>query len=55
MKKLSFLNSKKIVTSVKKNFVSMKMRKVNLNYNKKLEIIDILPRNLEELVIVFSI
>ena len=55
MKKLRFMKSKKIVTYVKKNFVLIKMRKVNLNYTTKLEIIVITPENLEELLIVFPI
>ena len=55
MKQLRFMKSKKIVTYVKKNFVLIKMRKVNLNYTTKLEIIVITPENLEELLIVFPI
>ena len=47
--------NKKFVTYTKKNFVQIKMIKVNLNYTKKLEIIVILQENLEELLIVFVI
>ena len=38
----------KIVTYVKKSFVMIKMKKINLNYTKKLEIIVIIQENLEE-------
>ena len=55
MKKLSFKKSKKIFTYVKKNFALLKMKKVNLNYTTKLEIIFIAPKNLQEPLIAFSI
>ena len=54
MKKMSLMKNKKFVTYAKKSFVMMKMRKVNLNYIKKLEIIVITPENLEEMLIVFA-
>ena len=45
----------KICHICKKSFVLMKMRKMNLNYNAKSEIIVITTENLEELLIVFAI
>ena len=41
-------NVKKNVTCVKKNFVIIKMKKRNLKYTKKLEIIVLIQENLEE-------
>ena len=55
MKKISFIKSKKYVIYVKKSFVMIKMKKINLNYIKKLEIIVIIQENLEELLIAFVI
>ena len=47
MTKISLMKIKKNVTYVKKGFVMIKMKKRNLNYTKKLEIIVIIQRNLE--------
>ena len=55
IKKVSLMKSKKFVTYAKKNLVSMKMIKMNLNYTIKSEIIVITLENLEELLIVFAI
>ena len=55
MKKLSFIKDKKHVTYAKESFVMLKIRKANLNYSKKAEIIVITPENLEELLIVFAV
>ena len=54
-KKISLMKSKKNVTYVKKSFVMIKMKKRNLKYTKKLEIIVIIQENLEELLIAFVI
>ena len=43
------------VAYVRKSFVLIKMKKRNLNYTKKLEIIVIIQENLEELLIAFVI
>ena len=43
------------VTYVKKSFVMIKMKKRNLKYTKKLEIIVIIQENLEEQLIAFVI
>ena len=48
------MKSKKNATYVKKSFVMIKMKKRNLNYTKKLEIIVIIQENLDELLIVFA-
>ena len=45
----------KFVTHAKQSFVLSKTRKMNLNYTKKSEIIDITLENLEELLIEFEI
>ena len=45
----------KVCHKSKKSFVMMKMRRVNLNYTIKSEIIVITLGNLEELLIVFAI
>ena len=50
-----FYEEQKNVTYVKKGFVMIKMKKRNLNYTKKLEIIVIIQENLEELLIAFVI
>ena len=50
-----FYEEQKNVTYVKKGFVMIKMKKRNLNYTKKLEIIVIIQENLEELLIAFLI
>ena len=55
MKNLSFMKSKTYVIYVKKSFVVIKMKKINLNYIKKLEIIFIIEENLEDLLIAFVI
>ena len=55
MKKINLMKSNKYVTKAKKSFVMMKMRRVNLNYTIKSEIIVITLGNLEELLIVFAI
>ena len=39
----------------KKSFVMIKMKKINLNYIKKLKIIVIMQENLEKLLIAFVI
>ena len=49
------MKSKRNATYVKKNFVKIKMKKRNLNYTKKLEIIVIIQENLEKQLIVFAI
>ena len=49
------MKSKKNVTYVKKSFVMIKMKKRNLKYTKKLEIIVIIQENLEERLIAFAI
>ena len=49
------MKSKKNSTYVKKSFVLMKMKKRNLKYAKKLEIIVIIQENLEEQLIAFAI
>ena len=50
-----FYEEQKNVTYVKKGFVMIKMKKRNLNYTKKLEIIVIIQGNLEEVLIAFVI
>ena len=49
------MESKKYVIYAKKSFVRIKMKKKNLNFTKKLEIIVITLENLEEQFIVFAI
>ena len=49
------MRSKEFVIDAKKSFVLIKMRKINLNFTKKLEIIAITLENLEEQFIVFAI
>ena len=51
----SLMKSKKYAIYAKKSFVMMKMKKMNLNYTKKSEIIVIAQENLEDLLIVFAI
>ena len=53
--KINIIKNKKSATYVKKNFVVIKIEKLNLNYTKKLEIIAIIQKNLEELLIAFAI
>ena len=53
--KISFIMSKKNGTYVKKSLVMIKMKKINLKYTKKLEIIVIIQENLEEQLIAFAI
>ena len=55
MKKLSPMKSKKNAIYARKSFAQMKIRKINLNYAKKSEIIVILQEILEELLIIFAI
>ena len=52
---ISFMKSKKNVVYAKKSFVVIKMREINLNYTKKLQITAVTLENLEELLIVFII
>ena len=49
------MKCKKNVTYVKKSFVMLKIKKRNLDYTKKLEIIVIIQENKEELLIAFVI
>ena len=49
------MKSKENASYVKKTFVIIKMKNLNLNYTKKLEIIVIIQKNLEELLIAFVI
>ena len=53
--KISFMESKKNATYVKNSFLLIKMKKRNLKYTKKLEIIVIIQENLEEQLIAFAI
>ena len=49
------MKSKTYVIYVKKSSVIIKIKKINLNYIKKLEIIVIIQENLEELLTAFAI
>ena len=49
------MKSKKNATYVKKSFVMIKLKKRNLKYTKKVEIVVIIQGNLEELLIAFAI
>ena len=49
------MKSKKNATYVRKSFAMIKMKKRNLEYIKKLEIIVITQENLEELLIKFAV
>ena len=49
------MKNKNYVIYVKKSFVVIKMKKITLNYIKKLKIIVIIQENLEELLIGFVI
>ena len=49
------MKSKNNATYAKKSFVIIKIKKKNLNYSKKLEIILITQENLEEQLTVFAI
>ena len=49
------MKSKNNATYAKKSFAIIKIKKKNLNYSKKLEIILITQENLEEQLIVFAI
>ena len=53
--KIGLMKCENNVTYVKKGFVMIKMKKRNLNYTKKLEIIVIIQENLEKLLIAFVI
>ena len=53
--KISFMKSKKNATYVKNSFLLIKMKKRNLKYTKKLEIIVIIQENLEKQLIAFAI
>ena len=55
MKKLSLMKSKKYATYAKKSFALLTMRKMNLNFTIKSEIIVIRQENLEELHIILAI
>ena len=48
MMKIGIMKSKKSVTYVEKRFAIIRIKKGDLNYTKKLEIIVILQENLEE-------
>ena len=52
---LLFIKSKTYVIYAKEDFVMIKIKKVNLNFIIKLEIIFITPENLEGLLIIFAI
>ena len=52
---LLFIKAKKYVIYAKRDFVMIKIKKVNLNFIIKLEIIFITPENLEGLLIIFAI
>ena len=52
---ISFMKSKKNVVYAKKSFVVIKMREINLNYTKKLQITAVTLETLEELLIVFIV
>ena len=52
---IKFYKGQKAFTYAKKNFVMIKIRKANLNFTKKSEIIVITPENLEELLKIFAI
>ena len=54
-KEISIRKSKKNVTYIKKSFVMIKMKKINLKYTKKLEIIVVIQEHLVELLIAFVI
>ena len=54
-KENKFYEERKNATYVKKSFVMIKMKKRNLKYTKKLEIIVIKQENLEKLLIAFVI
>ena len=49
------MKGKKFIMYVKKSFFMMKIKKMNLNYTQKSEIIVITQENLEERLIVFAI
>ena len=49
------MKNKKYVIYAKKGFVMIKIKKINLSCIKKLEIIVITQKNLEELLIAFVI
>ena len=49
------MKAKKYVIYAKKSFVMIKMRKANMPFIIKSEIIAITPGNLEELLIIFAI
>ena len=53
--KFFFMKVKKYVIYAKERFVMIKNKKRDLSYTKKLEIIVILQKNLEELLIAFVI
>ena len=53
--KISFMKRKKNATYVRKSFAMIKMKKRNLEYIRKLEIIVITQENLEELLKAFAV
>ena len=54
VKRLLFMKAKKYVIYAKKGFVMMKIRKANMPFIIKSEIIAITPENLEELLKIFA-
>ena len=48
------MNDKKYVTYARDGFVIVKIKKANLNFIIKSEIIVITPENLEELLLIFA-
>ena len=54
-KEITFMKAKKYVIYAKKSFVMIKIRKANMPFIIKSEIIAITPENLEELLIIFAI
>ena len=55
IKKLFFMKIKNYVTYAKKNFVMIKIRKANILFVIKSEIIATTPKNFEELLRIFAI
>ena len=52
---IKFMKNKKYVTYAKESFVMIKIRKANMTFIIKSEIIVITQENLEELLIIFAI
>ena len=55
MMKISIMKSKKNAAYIKNSFFMIKIKKWNLNYTKRLEIIGTLQEHLDELLITFVI